>query len=1225
MRILASNPDTLGDLVLRQPLYRALIDAGHELALVVRESVLPLVPYVAPGARTLVLPYEPYANDVAEHWDVFADLFRAARGWDPEVLLIAPYRWTQFDEKLAEELPGTVRKVGMTGRLYAGDPYAGAAPVSQLRLDVAAKVEAEQFEVEKNAALCAAVIGQPPRSVDPSLVANDADLDSARGVLARLGMEPGDYWVACVGGTAHIAIKTWHAQSWGRVLAEWAKGYGRRFLLVGLPAEEPAAREVLAAMREALGSDEAIARHAAVWMEPGGTLAELLALTQLSAGYVGHDTGPMHVAAAMGKPTLAVFGGGTWPRFRPAVTPSAALLVGVPCVGCGWVCAFEQPYCIKAVPADAVLRAAADLEEGRVTAREARVVEPDEALQRRMIREGAEFVRLRVRQNAELSRRLDSAYRDREADVAALHEARAREAAERAAESQQLRAQLQLVHDEAARAAEAFAAHSRETELLREAFEARSVDAVRLAAALEERTGELGRLREEMQGMIREVDQSGGNGVHDDRAQGSPAAVDPPGVSPPGASSAGEEVAQLRAAIEQLEARVRELEPRVPLARRPMRQVLTDLVIGSRQYARRAAPHLPKVTVVTPVPAAVDAADVRATVESVLAQDYHDLEYVVVLAATDSASTQAALDMLGEYEDRIDHVLAEPGPGSADAAAKGLAAAQGDVLHLLHPGDLLEPGAVLRVAEYFGRRRGVHAAYSEDAWLTGAGWKFPAPPQPTPDVASLLREQYRTFRNGVFFRRWAYSALGAMKAEFGAAAEWELWLRLARRFGLRRMPGHFRTIFESRFKKEPEDFAAEAAAEAFEKTFGLAGRIRCRAINLVHRWRAALRRLLPAGPSGDRRHYFPPPRSTLAGALPRAAQPALAPNQPVSPLSGRAADRFLFSTPDTNGGDGGGQPRPLHQAYYDSVNDAALSYPPVPLERLNEMYAARLAGGAAAQVVAPPANRTSPYARYRGSVLGRLGVGDLLTRLPTPYWWFNEPRFDDPTGDELLGLLAGLADPHDASIRLLNVGCFEGALLERLKRDTRWQICGTEANATAAAAARAKGHAVWEVAPHDAPIVLPVGEAFDLIFLGQTVEHLPDPLLVLRRLRQLLAPGGLLAFDQPNLDSAHASLFGPTWGHWQIPYHRTLTGRRGVRRLASLADMRVVRLRTRTHPYPACVSVRLNDLGLAAIVPDTARFPNDVASRGVRLAGWSRMLWDWNGRGDYLYAVLKAL
>ena len=40
--------------------------------------------------------------------------------------------------------------------------------------------------------------------------------------------------------------------------------------------------------------------------------------------------------------------------------------------------------------------------------------------------------------------------------------------------------------------------------------------------------------------------------------------------------------------------------------------------------------------------------------------------------------------------------------------------------------------------------------------------------------------------------------------------------------------------------------------------------------------------------------------------------------------------------------------------------------------------------------------------------------------------------------------------------------------------------------------------------------------------------------------------------------------------------------------------------------------------------PDDARFPDEMSSRGVRLTGWARLLWDWRGRGDYAYAVLRA-
>src|SRR5207247_2530073 len=281
-------------------------------------------------------------------------------------------------------------------------------------------------------------------------------------------------------------------------------------------------------------------------------------------------------------------------------------------------------------------------------------------------------------------------------------------------------------------------------------------------------------------GMVKLAERAGGNGIY--------SAADTDRSAP-----ARDEIAQLRAAIERLERRVGGLEPPAAAPRRPLRQVLTDLVIGSRRYARRPGPHLPNVTVVTPVAGAADAGAVRATVESVLAQNYHALEFILVLAASDSNSTRLAPDTLAAFEDRIGRVLVEPTGNVADAAAKGLAAAEGELLHVLHAGHVLEAGAVQRVAEYFARRRGVQAAYSEDALLLAGGWKFPAPPQPTADVDFLLRCR-NAWRNGVFFRRRAYHALGPLKPELGAAAEWDLWVRLARRFELRRIGGHFRSV-----------------------------------------------------------------------------------------------------------------------------------------------------------------------------------------------------------------------------------------------------------------------------------------------------------------------------------------------------------------------------------------------------------------------------------------------
>jgi hypothetical protein len=121
----------------------------------------------------------------------------------------------------------------------------------------------------------------------------------------------------------------------------------------------------------------------------------------------------------------------------------------------------------------------------------------------------------------------------------------------------------------------------------------------------------------------------------------------------------------------------------------------------------------------------------------------------------------------------------------------------------------------------------------------------------------------------------------------------------------------------------------------------------------------------------------------------------------------------------------------------------------------------------------------------------------------------------------------------------------------------------------------------------------------------------------------LLAPAGRFVVRTPNLDSRLLDLFGPTWSHWKLPYHRTLFGRRGLRGLARACDLKVERLTTITDAYAAAASVQINQLGLAGVVPEGAAFSADVSARGAKLAGWARMLWDRWGRGDEMWAALR--
>ncbi len=1221
MRILASNPDTLGDLILRQPMYRAMLDAGHELTLIVRPAVVPLVRHVAPGARIIEIPYEVYAHDLPDHWHRFNQLFDAARASVPNAYIVAPYRWTLFDERLADELPG-VKRFGLSGHLYHGDPHQGRAAQSSMRFDVVAEVCEDAREVEKNAALAAAVLGgsTPRKLPDPRLDVTPAHRESAATILSRLGLAGGEYWIACVTGTANVALKAWHRQRWAQTLSQWANSRGRQFLFVGLATEEADVRAVVEAM------DDAAAKRTRVWMPPGGTIDDLIGLAALSAGYVGHDTGPMHLAAAVGKPVLAVFGGGHKLRFAPAADPSVTVTVGVSCRGCQWVCSFAESHCVKDVPADEVLRAANDLEDRRVSGREARVLEPSRALQEQMIGESAAIAQERLRAAAELTRQLRTNAAAWQLDVKSLVEeadARTREAVAHAhaelggqlrekesviqQQDEQLRGKESLIREQHSQLSQKDTAlrerqalleeqaenqsaltaqlESRASELsrLQAEFEEKSREASQLASTVGAQRGEIDRLRSDISAKLAQIEQATREGQE-------------------AAQKQSDELGKLREHLQAVEDRVRQVE-QARRPRRPLKQVLVDFVIGPQHYYPPPPKSLPGITVVTIVQNAEDS--IRDTIESVIGQTHAHVQYVVI----DRGSTDRTGEILEQYRDRIDRIVTEPAEVSAlDALGKGYALATYDVLSRLDPGDVYEPGALTRVSEYFRDHPNHKAAVFQDG-LARCGWRFSTEPQRTPDVYELLARG-ADVPGGVFVTSNAYKSLDGLNRERGHAAEWDFLLRLARRYGIHSSSRHVRTIRPRAVTRSSDDLARasdfQTARALFRSSFGWPGRARCAVIFALNRLGDALRRKSP------HRLFFP--LAAPAGRPPEGTLPASVPSdQPVCPLDGRMPDRLLFSTRDSVGGD-----RAIGYIYYDHSADAALAYPPIDLETLESMYFRK--GQRENAIVPPDPAEHSPFAGFQG----RSSLARLLAHVRSPYWWFARPDFSDRRAAELFETLAGRIPHRGVTARFLNVACFEGGVLDVLKQHTDWSLFGIETNPDAARAARAKGYTIWETSAQDAAFVIPVDQQFDVIYLGGLFEHLPDPLLVLRRLRQMLAPGGRIVIDTPNLDSKLLDRFGPTWSHWRAPYHRTLIGRRGLRAMARAGGFRIERLRTRTHPLAVVRSVQLNDLGLGAVVPDTAQFPPDVASRGVLLAGWARLLWDWRGRGDYLYAVLRA-
>lgn len=78
-------------------------------------------------------------------------------------------------------------------------------------------------------------------------------------------------------------------------------------------------------------------------------------------------------------------------------------------------------------------------------------------------------------------------------------------------------------------------------------------------------------------------------------------------------------------------------------------------------------------------------ATIRGAIESVLSQDYPNIEYIII----DGASKDTSLSIINEYKDRITQIVSEPDHGMYEAINKGIRLATGDIIGLVHSDDFL--------------------------------------------------------------------------------------------------------------------------------------------------------------------------------------------------------------------------------------------------------------------------------------------------------------------------------------------------------------------------------------------------------------------------------------------------------------------------------------------------------------------------------------------------------
>ena len=108
---------------------------------------------------------------------------------------------------------------------------------------------------------------------------------------------------------------------------------------------------------------------------------------------------------------------------------------------------------------------------------------------------------------------------------------------------------------------------------------------------------------------------------------------------------------------------------------------------------------------------------IRRTIESVLAQTYDNLEYILV----DGCSTDGTMGIVSEYGDKIDVVISEKDSGISDAFNKGVRCARGEYIKFLNADDYLPADFIEKSVEILGQHPSAAFIFGDMVMIDGNG------------------------------------------------------------------------------------------------------------------------------------------------------------------------------------------------------------------------------------------------------------------------------------------------------------------------------------------------------------------------------------------------------------------------------------------------------------------------------------------------------------------------
>jgi len=161
-------------------------------------------------------------------------------------------------------------------------------------------------------------------------------------------------------------------------------------------------------------------------------------------------------------------------------------------------------------------------------------------------------------------------------------------------------------------------------------------------------------------------------------------------------------------------------------------------------------------------------------IQSVLSQTYPDIEYIII----DGASKDGTMKVISKFKDKVDIIVSEPDNGMYEAFNKGIKAATGDIIGLLHSDDLFYNSSTIELIVNEFKKTNADLIYGNGIYISNDGQSkvkriYPA----THHKNYYLYFGWIPLHTTIYVKRSVFEKYGLYDTSYSIASDYEISLR----------------------------------------------------------------------------------------------------------------------------------------------------------------------------------------------------------------------------------------------------------------------------------------------------------------------------------------------------------------------------------------------------------------------------------------------------------------